>query len=312
MGKLKAYIQANNSSVSIDSIKNKNRLRFLALDSKPSGWNKERLQSMKAECREYFIDVKIKKHEPSFPDSKRNLFLSSKPEDEEQRNVIIDELLSILSKFAKPKQVRSKTSDDAKGAESENADTANPEQYNPFDPTIHGQDDEEESKAQRQIARNHDEQNDNEMTSVSTHPSMPSLMSDDESDEDMDDDEYDEDSDDSEDAVSETKGKENIVMDSSNEEEQKEAVKISKGSKKKESSKKKKKDDFGSSLPAGFLTKKNKKKKQPKVVKKKQEKKETKKEIVKKSENDDRIDQLKQMGHKEEVIKAVSATLDKN
>ena len=167
--KLKEFIKKNDSmhaaiacnkekSIGID----KDELRFMALDSKPSGWTKERLINLRPQCRKYLI-AKIKSYAEHnhiealyneldcMKEEKIDLFINE--EKSKQREEIIDDFLPILKEIS-DQEKQNKAINNASKTE------CNVEK--------HGDDDDEEKK-QRQMLRNqHDE-----MSSVSTHPSMP-------------------------------------------------------------------------------------------------------------------------------------------
>eukprot|EP01083_Nonionella_stella_P208813 757554_1 len=193
---LKTYTKKNKGDIALHKITEKNQLRFMALDSVPSGWTKQRVKNLAVNCRRYFIEDKIKKpmkdNNIKYDESVYLKYIEPKDEySENDINLIIDNIIEIINKYnIKLKNVNDNITE-----------TSN---YISKTEDIHSED--EDEKNQKALIRNNtnDNNNDNdnnneptmtEMSSVSTHDSMPSLMSDDESDDNDDFDNDDSDSD---------------------------------------------------------------------------------------------------------------------
>ena len=195
-------------------------LRFIALDSKPTGWNKNRLKKLDKQYRQLFIKKKIKNNDGKKDDDKQcviddktiQLFLNTDYNDNnggnddndesKEKEDAMDEILQILSQKDKDKDKKNKSKkkekkdnegqeeklDNSSKKETPKSNKNDEVKHSDYIPSIDGlEEQDEDEKGQRSI---HKEAND-DMSSVSTHPSMPGLMSDDESDENDDDDDDD-------------------------------------------------------------------------------------------------------------------------
>ena len=200
-GKLKEYIKKHNSGLigKCEEEKILNNLRFMALDSKPTAWNKSRLIALPLPLRRILIEDKKKNflnYFDSFDESKIDIFVNdlndSNEEETKQRDAVIEELCEILEKI-KDKEATKK--EESKAASSVSTNSSNDTNSNDDtkqtanDEYIlkNGDDEEDEDEKKQREMHRHDADNDNQESSVSTHASMPPLMTDEESDENDDD-----------------------------------------------------------------------------------------------------------------------------
>eukprot|EP00483_Globobulimina_turgida_P001301 UN01303 len=181
--KLKEYI-SRNSSTNTSNIKDKQRLRFIAIDCKD--WTIDRIEKLDPKYRGFFIE-KINSYIQKSEDIESfltltktftEIYINPKPNETEKRQQIVAELLQMLPPKQNINDIPQRNQN-----EIENNGLSERALVLPSD-----------------INNDSDHESDDDMSSVSTHSSMPSLMSDDESDE-SDDEEEETDSEEDDDAL---------------------------------------------------------------------------------------------------------------